>query len=172
MRIAKLIFCLALLCPVLIHAQNLNAEEKAVMKVIKEETRANFERDKETWENSFVQTDYYREHTYWEGWKKNPVRTTQGWKVKYETNKGKFEKGKPKTAWNEAKYVRSNINIRISSAKDMAWVTYDQKAVNPETKEVLGRSHETRILEKHDGQWKIAYLGYHYLPKEAETTMK
>ncbi len=26
--------------------------------------------------------------------------------------------------------------------------------------------YEKRVMEKHDGQWKIAYLGYQYLPKE------
>ena len=165
MKIAKLIFCLALLCPILTNAQTLNAEEQAIMDVIKEETRAAFERDYEAWKAVHVQSEYYREHTYWDGWK-NPVRTTNGWAEKHEAMKDNFTKSKPKTAWNDAKYVRSNVNIRISVSKDMAWVTYDQKAVNPETKEVIGRSHEARCMEKHDGQWKIAYLSYHYLPKE------
>src|SRR5262245_11011040 len=57
---------------------------------------------------------------------------------------------------------RTNMNIRV--AVDMAWVTFDEYA--PESgdpaKDMPGRSREVRFLEKHDGEWKIAYSLYLY----------
>ena len=47
----------------------------------------------------------------------------------------------------------------------VAWVTFDQDSYEQGTGRPLGRSLETRILEKHDGQWRIADLGYLYLPR-------
>ena len=46
----------------------------------------------------------------------------------------------------------------------MAWYTFEQYSYEKDTRKLLGKSLETRILEKENGQWKIAYLGYHYFP--------
>ena len=169
MKSTKHFLLLLILCPLFSFSQSeqaaLNQEEKAIIAVIEGETKAHFERDYETWSNSFVHADYYREHRFWEGWK-DKVRTTSGWETKLAKNKKRFNGDLPKNEWNDAKYVRSNINIQVSEAKDMAWVTYHQRAMNLETKEVIGKSLETRIMEKHDGQWKIAFMSYHYFPKE------
>ena len=59
---------------------------------------------------------------------------------------------------------RINENFRIS--KDMAWYTFEQFSYEKGTRKQVGRSLETRILEKHDDKWKIAYLGYHYFPEK------
>jgi hypothetical protein len=32
------------------------------------------------------------------------------------------------------------------------------------TNVILGKSIQTSILEKVNGEWKIAYLGYHFYP--------
>ncbi len=169
MKIAKAFLLMALLCPVISQAQaaqpKLSEEEAAIMAVITEQTRAYFERDYEAWLNAHVTTDYYTEHKYWNGWSEK-VRTTRGWKAHEAQAKKRFDPTKPKSKWNEAQYIRSDINIRISKSGDMAWAAYSQKAVDPETGDIVGESYETRVMEKHDGQWKIAYLGYHYLPKE------
>jgi len=50
-----------------------------------------------------------------------------------------------------AKLVREHLNFRMYG--DVAWVT-EPRFDRP------GLSYETRILEKHDGRWKVAYLGY------------
>ena len=96
------------------------------------------------------------------------MRVTNGWDENLENKKKQFDPGKPKSKWNSANYQKSDINIRLSESKDMAWVTYKQEAIDSETKELVGESYEMRVLEKQDGMWKIAYLGYHYLPPNRE----
>ena len=61
------------------------------------------------------------------------------------------------------KQSRRRVNF---FAPDVAWYTFEQESFDGKTKAVLSRSVETRMPEKHDGQWKIAYLGFHYLPLE------
>ncbi len=169
MKTIRTVFYALLFCPILCFAQSeslsTDSEEAAILAVITEQTRAYFERDFDAWVNSHVQAEYYREYKYWDGWQEK-VRTVNGWNTVLEAKKSRFDPSKPKNIWNSAKYERSDINIRISASGDMAWVTYQQAARNPDTKELVGASYETRVMEKHDGQWKIAYLGYHYLPKE------
>lgn len=169
MKFAKSLLLLIMLCPIISQAQaehpKLSEEEAAIMAVITEQTRAYFERDYEAWLNAHVTSNYYTEHKYWNGWSEK-VRTTRGWTAHEAQAKPRFDPKKPKSKWNEAQYVRSDVNIRISKSGDMAWAAYSQKALDPETGEIVGESYETRVMEKHDGQWKIAYLGYHYLPKE------
>jgi hypothetical protein len=50
--------------------------------------------------------------------------------------------------------------------RDMAWSTFEQLSFEADTDNFLGKSLETRILEKVNGEWKIAYIGYHYFPKD------
>lgn len=146
--------------------QTFSPEEQAILDVITEETRSYFKRDVEAWKQTHVEADYYREYKYWDGWS-DKVHTVNGWEQNMEMHQGNFNKKAPKSEWDSAKYIKSDVNIRISSSGDMAWVTFAQVAMNPKTKEVVGKSFETRVLEKHDGAWKIAYLGYHFLPKKA-----
>ena len=61
---------------------------------------------------------------------------------------------------------RSNENFRIT--KDMAWYTFEQDSYEKDTRKFLGKSLETRILEKENGEWKIAYLAFHYYPMPTE----
>lgn len=169
MKSAKTLLLLALLCPLMSNAQEkltqAATEESAILAVITEQTRAYFERDYEAWLNTHVTTDYYTEHKYWDGWKEK-VRRTNGWAAHEAKAKERFDPKKPTNKWNAAQYIRDNVNIRISRSGDMAWVTYTQQAVDPKTGEIVGQSYESRVMEKHDSQWKIAYLGYHYLPEE------
>ena len=56
--------------------------------------------------------------------------------------------------------MREHLNFRIQG--DIAWVTCQQHGVatgDPKF-DMAGLSYKTRIFEKHDGQWKVAYLGY------------
>ena len=173
MKSAKTFLCLALLCPFFSFAQSnmetKDGDEQAILAVITEQTRAYFERDFEAWGNTHMQKDYYREFKYWEGWN-DKVHTTIGWTENVDINKAQFDPKKPKSKWDSAKYVRSDVNIRVSGSGDMAWATFTQHAIDPKTQEVVGESYETRVMEKQNGQWKIAYLGYHYVPKEEEET--
>ena len=68
--------------------------------------------------------------------------------------------GNPDRNRTAAELRRENFTLRIG--KDMAWVTYDQYAPNTgeATMDMPGLSRETKILEKHRGEWKLVYVGY------------
>jgi hypothetical protein len=55
---------------------------------------------------------------------------------------------------------RENINLRIY--KDVAWLTFDQygQDTGDTLMDMPGRSRETRILEKENDSWRIAYAGW------------
>ena len=59
-----------------------------------------------------------------------------------------------------AKLLRERLNFQIYA--DVAWVTFEQHAVSTGEPQfdMPGLSYETRILERHNGKWKVAYLGY------------
>jgi DNA-binding CsgD family transcriptional regulator len=50
-------------------------------------------------------------------------------------------------------------NLQIRARADMAWVTYDQVAIRP-SNHILSSDfqHETKILYRIDGEWKLVYL--------------
>src|SRR6266542_4639200 len=104
---------------------------------------------------------YFREYGYWEGYPEkvkhfNGFDTLENFKQKQFNENG--------TIWKGSYEKRYNENFRIYP--DIAWYTFEEKSYNSETDAFLGRSFETRILEKHDGKWKVAYLGFHYLPNK------
>ena len=92
-------------------------------------------------------------------WKRGGVTWRQGWEDISERIKQQFA-ANPASNPSAEKVRRENINIRVGT--DMAWVTFDQYAPDAQEPDMdmPGLSHETRILEKHDGCWKLVYLGY------------
>jgi hypothetical protein len=68
--------------------------------------------------------------------------------------------------WNENEPVMEINDVNIQIRKDVAWVTFRQRTTDQETGDFLGEAWETRILEKINGQWKIAYHGWLYSPME------
>ena len=53
---------------------------------------------------------------------------------------------------------REQINLQVRG--DAAWVTYNQYGADTgdARMDMPGLSRETKILEKHEGQWKLAYV--------------
>ena len=143
---------------------DLEKEKKAIREVIGRETESYYQQDFAAWKSCFVDSAYFRSHCFWDGWPEK-VRVYNGFDTLELIKKDQFKQDK--TIWKGSTEERLNENFRISS--DMAWYTFDQLSYENGTRKFLGRSVETRILEKHAGQWKIAYLGYHYFP---DTTVK
>ena len=83
-----------------------------------------------------------------EGWEERASRTKEHMEQSPEPNP---------TATNVR---RENMNMRIF--KDVAWLTFDQygEDTGDSLMDMPGLSREKRIMEKQDGQWKIAYLGW------------
>lgn len=138
---------------------DLEAEKAAIRAVIAKETESYYRQDFEAWKSTYLDDPAFRKYGYWEGFEQK-VEYCNGFAALAEQKKKQFEADA--TIWKGSTEERRNENFRIS--RDMAWYTFEQYSYEKDTRKLLGVSLETRILEKHDGAWKIAYLGYHYLP--------
>ncbi|HEX2532429.1 MAG TPA: hypothetical protein VHK69_01765 [Chitinophagaceae bacterium] len=134
-------------------------EIEAIRSVIARETEAYYRQDFDAWRATYVDSPYFRSYGYWEGYPEK-VRVYNGFDSLKRFKQEQFRQNK--TYWVGSTEERSNENFRIYP--NVAWYTFEQVSYEKDTRRVLGRSVETRILEKHRGQWKIAYLGFHYLP--------
>jgi len=137
------------------------AEKAAIQAVIAEETEAYYRQDFEAWKSTYLDSPAFRKYGYWEGYPEKIV-FYNGFESLAKEKKAQFDADA--TLWQGSVEERENENIRISG--DMAWFTFEQYSYEKDTRKLLGKSLETRILEKHDDRWKIAYLGYHYFPEE------
>ena len=164
-RTALLFFALTLLlsrCQSPEKPLDLEAEKAAIRAVIAKETESYYRQDFEAWKSTYLDDPAFRKYGYWEGFE-HKVEYCNGFAALAEQKKKQFEADA--TIWKGSTEERRNENFRI--ARDMAWYTFEQYSYEKDTRKLLGVSLETRILEKHDGAWKIAYLGYHYLPDTA-----
>jgi hypothetical protein len=90
-------------------------------------------------------------------WQAGGVTVVKGWEERGPRTKQHMEEFPEPNPQN---VIRENINIRI--LQDAAWVTFDQygKDNGEPVMDMPGLSRETRFLEKHNGQWKIVYVGW------------
>lgn len=138
-------------------------EKSAIQAVIAKETESYYKQDFEAWRSTYLQSPAFRKFGYWEGYPEKVVAHI-GFESLAAEKKKQFEKNE--TLWKGSTEERLNENIRISN--DMAWYTFEQNSYEKDTRKFLGKSMETRILEKENGEWKIAYLGFHYYPMTEE----
>lgn len=140
-------------------AVDFEKEKAAIQAVIAKETESYYKQDFEAWKSTYLESPAFRKFGYWEGFPEK-VTFNNGFESLKEEKKKQFEADA--TIWKGSTEERLNENFRIS--QDMAWYTFEQLSYEKDTRKMLGRSLETRILEKQNGDWKIAYLGYHYFP--------
>lgn len=138
---------------------DIEKEKAAIKAVIATETESYYQQDFEGWKSTYLDSPAFRKYGYWEGFAEK-VTFNNGFESLEAEKKKQFEENK--TLWKGSTEERENENFRISS--DMAWYTFEQLSYEKDTRKLLGKSLETRILEKQNGEWKIAYLGYHYFP--------
>jgi len=143
---------------------NFEKEKAAIKAVIAKETESYYKQDFEAWKSTYLQSPAFRKFGYWEGYPEK-VAANMGFESLSGEKKKQFDKNE--TLWQGSTEERKNENFRISN--DMAWYTFDQYSYEKDTRKFLGKSLETRILEKENGEWKIAYLGFHYYPENAES---
>ena len=133
---------------------NFEKEKQAILDVIQKESTAFWNKDFESYASCWVHADYTRSEGWW---KQGGISVVEGWKTNAENTK-KMMKESPDPNPTASRVRRKNINIRIYN--DVAWLTFDQygEDTGDPSMDMPGRSRETRILEKHDGQWKIVYV--------------
>lgn len=134
-------------------------EKAAIQTVIAKETESYYQQDFEAWKSTYLNSPAFRKYGYWEGFDEK-IAFNNGFASLEKEKKAQFSADA--TLWKGSTEERAHENFRISH--DMAWYTFEQYSYEKGTRKLLGKSLETRILEKVDGDWKIAYLGYHYFP--------
>jgi hypothetical protein len=131
-------------------------EAAAIMGVITDESRAFWNKDYEAWAHCWVHGSYIRMMGWWA---RGGITVVEGWDALSARIKPMFTANP--TPNPTADYVRrENVNLRFK--QDIAWVTFDQygQDTGELDMDMPGISRETRILEKHEGAWKIVYAGW------------
>ncbi len=134
-------------------------EKAAIQAIIAKETESYYKQDFKAWQSTYLQSPAFRKFGYWEGYPEKIVSSI-GFESLAKEKKKQFDANE--TLWQGSTEERKNENFRISN--NMAWYTFEQISFEKNSRKFLGRSLETRILEKENGEWKIAYLGFHYFP--------
>ncbi len=134
-------------------------EKAAIQAVIAKETESYYKQDYEAWKSTYLQTPAFRKFGYWEGYPQKVISNI-GFESLAAEKKKQFDANE--TLWQGSIEERSNENFRISH--DMAWYTFEENSYDKATRKHLGKALSTRILEKVNGEWKIAYLGFHFYP--------
>ena len=132
------------------------SEQEAIFAVIDGESKAFWDKDYEAWASHWIHEPYIRTMGWWPD---GGVTVVAGWDSRAERMKRNFE-ASPEPNPTANAFRRENVNIRIF--RDVAWLTYDQYGLDTgdSLMDMPGLSRETRILEKVDGEWKIAYVGW------------
>jgi hypothetical protein len=131
-------------------------EKKAILEVIQKESEAFWRKDFDQYASYWVHEEHVRTMGWWET---GGVTVVEGWNARATRTKAHMAQS-PEANPTATKVRRENINLRIY--KDVAWMTFDQygEDTGDTLMDMPGRSRETRIFEKVNGEWKIAYLGW------------
>jgi DNA-binding CsgD family transcriptional regulator len=131
-------------------------ETAAVLEVIAAESEAFFNKDFESFSRCWVHAPYVRRLGWWT---RGGVSDHRGWEALSDLT-STLMRDNPEPNRSARELRRENLVVRVMG--DMAWASFDQYA--PDTGEpdvdMPGLSREVRVLEKHDGQWRIAYHTY------------
>lgn len=132
------------------------SEASTVIGVLDRESAAFWNKDYAAWAECWVHAPYIRTMGWWE---RGGVTVISGWEALSERMQTNFQ-AHPDPNPTATQVRRENINLRI--AHDVAWVTFDQYGsdTGEPAMDMPGVSRETRILEKHDGAWKIVYVNW------------
>jgi hypothetical protein len=135
---------------------NQDAQLAAVMQVVIAETTAFWMKDYAAWTNCWLHSPNIRMVGWWA---RGGIRVTEGWDA-LSTSMWQLMANNPTPNPRAVQVRRENVNIHTSD--HMAWLTFDQYGADtgePDM-DMPGLSHETRILEKHNGDWKLVYGGW------------
>lgn len=132
------------------------AEKAAILEVIAEESAGFWEKDFAKYAACWVQEPHVRTLGWWED---GGVTVVEGWEARAKRTQAHML-ASPEPNPTATNVIRKNMNLRIF--QDVAWLTFDQygEDTGDESMDMPGLSRETRILEKQDGKWKIAYVGW------------
>jgi DNA-binding CsgD family transcriptional regulator len=129
------------------------ADREAIIALIHRNRIAIWTGDYDAWEQCFVHADYT---TRWGWWQSGGIFVRRGWDELVKRVRASGPAIRPNFA-----HDTKVLNLSLQIGKDMAWATFNQQYPEPDTLEEggTGLTHELRVFEKHDGEWKIALVG-------------
>ncbi|MEO0723389.1 MAG: hypothetical protein AAFZ63_02530 [Bacteroidota bacterium] len=123
--------------------ENFEEEKAAILQVLNDETKAAFDRDYQSWKDKWVHEKYVTK-TYM-NFADSTMTETLGWNEIDEFVRTYIEEH-PEPA--PLPTLVDAIDVRLYG--NGAWVSYEQNDSE------RGLKRETRLMEKENGQWKIA----------------
>ena len=127
-------------------------EKAAIIAVIEEETNAYVDADFDRLANTYLQDETCTRLSAGE----NSYNLVEGWETMGSNFKDGFENREP--GYENLKFEKKNYKIKIFN--NGAWATFDEDvSYDFEGNHVEITMIGTRLLEKIDGQWKIAFVG-------------
>ncbi|WGK64988.1 nuclear transport factor 2 family protein [Croceiramulus getboli] len=120
-----------------------SSEKKAILAALNQETQAAFTRDYEAWKSYWIQEPYVTK--YYLHLPDSSFTQTEGWTA-IDDFVQSYMTDHPEPDPLPAPLTEADIRLYGTGA----WVTYEQ--IDP----ARGRKKETRLMEKDNGQWKIA----------------
>jgi DNA-binding CsgD family transcriptional regulator len=113
--------------------------------------------DFDTYEKCFVHAPYT---TRWGWWRPGGTFVRHGWDSIFARVREQFSDPQLKIPTLAFDTKVENLVIRIGV--DMAWATFDQVHPGKLLPDHIGPglTREVRFFERHDGQWRIAFLGF------------
>ena len=126
-------------------AEVFEAERTAILTVLNNETKAAFQRDYSAWRENWVRSDYVTKSYL--NFPDSSMTETLGWEEVDEFVRTYIETHPEPVPLPD---LLSDIDVRLYGTG--AWISYEQN--DPE----YGRKRETRLMEKVDGQWRIANM--------------
>ncbi|MGB3338779.1 MAG: helix-turn-helix transcriptional regulator [Devosia sp.] len=135
-----------------------NEEDRAaIIALIHANRIAMWTQDYEAYQACFVQAGYT---TRWGWWRPGGPFFRRGWEDISARVREQFKDPTFNIPRNAYDTTVENLNLHIGA--DMAWATFEQ--IYPRTLYYgslrQGPTNEVRFLEKHDGKWRIAFLGF------------
>ena len=127
-----------------------------IMATIVGETAAFYNKDFNAWASEWVHAPYVRVVGWWP---KGSVTVREGWDV-VSGEVRQLMKESPNPNPTATQVRRENINMQIRG--NVAWLTWDEYGLNTgdSNMDMPGLTRSTRVLEKHGGKWRIAYVGW------------
>lgn len=132
-----------------------DADREAIIALIHRNRIAIWTADYELWDTCFVHAPYT---TRWGWWRAGGIFVRQGWEdIAARARIG----GPPHNLRNAHETTVENLTLQIVG--DMAWAVFEQHYPERGRNDGLigpGIVQEMRVFERHDGEWKIALLGF------------
>lgn len=128
-------------------------DEAEILALIHANRIAHWTANFEAWDNCFVHAPYTMR---WGWWQSGGTFVRQGWEE--IRARGRINHPGPR---DDFAYETKVLNLSLQIGTDMAWASFDQLYPgNVPGRIGPGIVHEVRVFERHDGKWRIAFLGF------------